>query len=105
MVDSAGVADFVDVTINIAAQNDAPSFTILANLSVLSSSAGFSNTIVASSDDGDPEVSQGLSYSIVASNALAVGANNLAITSAGVLTFVPTLGTIGVLVGYSSGDR
>ena len=97
LVDTVGLTDFIDVSINVAAQNDVPSFTIVTNLSVLSSSAGFSNTIVASSDDGDPEVTQGLSYSIIASNALVVGANNLAITSAGVLTFAPTLETIGVL--------
>ena len=97
LVDTVGLTDFIDVSINVAAQNDAPSFTPLVNSSILSSSAGFSNTIVASSDDGDPEITQGLNYSIIASNALVVGANNLAITSTGILTFAPTLETIGVL--------
>ena len=97
LVDTSGLTGFIDVSINVAAQNDVPSFTTVTNLSVLSSSAGFSNTIVASSDDGDPELVQGLTYSIIASNATTVGANNLAITSTGVLTFAPTLETIGIL--------
>ena len=97
LTDTVGLTDFIDVAINIIAQNDTPSFTAVANLSILNNSAGFSGTIVASSDDGDPEVIQNLSYSVIASNALAVSVNNLVVTSTGILSFVPTIEAAGVL--------
>ena len=97
LLDSLGLTDFVDIAIKIIAQNDTPTFTTVANLSVLNSSASFSNTVVSNVEDGDAEVTQGLSFSIVASNASAVGASNVVISNTGVLTFEPSIAIFGVL--------